>query len=270
MTASNIYFTFVVPHWGVCRGITTAPFVPVVLCSYFHHDNLSCIVSAHSVLTLNYPGRLWVIPPFTQVSVFIYFLQWIIEQFGLKGTFEGLLVQCCWGWWNPGTGCPERALMPHPWKHSRSGWMRLWATWSDWRCPCSFQAGWTRWPLKVPSNPTHSMILWPFLYCFWSFNAHTGPSWKIVVSSSLHPGLCAYMFIFIINGRSLRITTWRRAQSLVCISVPLFGYNKIWMRRDSSPCPRTGTNLCRYNHSAFVFSVPDAAPTLPCWAQLQY
>lgn len=26
------------------------------------------------------------------------------------------------GWWNSGTGCPERWEMPHQWKHSRSGW----------------------------------------------------------------------------------------------------------------------------------------------------
>jgi len=36
---------------------------------------------------------------------------------------------------------------------------RLRATWSSWRCPCSLQGSWTRWPLKVPSNPRHSMIL---------------------------------------------------------------------------------------------------------------
>jgi len=33
---------------------------------------------------------------------------------------------------------PERWWMPHPWKHSRSGWMGLWATWSSWRCPYSW------------------------------------------------------------------------------------------------------------------------------------
>ena len=58
-----------------------------------------------------------------------------------------------------GTGCPERLLMPHPWKHSRSSWTGLWATWSSWRCPCLLQGGWTRWPLKVTSNPNHSVIL---------------------------------------------------------------------------------------------------------------
>ena len=50
--------------------------------------------------------------------------------------------------------------MLHPWKHSRLGWTGLWATWSSWRCPCSLQGGWARWPLNLPSNPRHSMILW--------------------------------------------------------------------------------------------------------------
>ena len=63
-----------------------------------------------------------------------------------------------WGWWNTGTGCPERWLMPHPWKCSRPGWSRLWATWSSWRCPCSLQGGWAKRPLKVPSTPNRSVI----------------------------------------------------------------------------------------------------------------
>jgi len=29
-----------------------------------------------------------------------------------------------------GTGCPRRLWMPHPWRHSRPGWMWLWAAWS--------------------------------------------------------------------------------------------------------------------------------------------
>jgi len=48
--------------------------------------------------------------------------------------------------------------MPHLWKHSRPGWTTIWATWSSWRYPCSLQVDWVRWPLKVPSNPKHSMI----------------------------------------------------------------------------------------------------------------
>ena len=49
--------------------------------------------------------------------------------------------------------------------------MELWETWSSGRCPCSLQAGWTRWPLKVPSNPNHSMILC-FLGNLWSTSLH--------------------------------------------------------------------------------------------------
>ena len=50
--------------------------------------------------------------------------------------------------------------MPHHWRHSRSGWTGLWATRSSWRQPYSLQGGWTRWPLKVPSNSNYSVILW--------------------------------------------------------------------------------------------------------------
>jgi len=34
---------------------------------------------------------------------------------------------------------PGEGEMPHPWRHSRSGWMGLWAIWSGWRCSCSWQ-----------------------------------------------------------------------------------------------------------------------------------
>lgn len=33
-------------------------------------------------------------------------------------------------------------------------------TWFHWRCPRSLEWGWIRWLLKVPSNPSCSMILW--------------------------------------------------------------------------------------------------------------
>jgi len=54
---------------------------------------------------------------------------------------------------------PRDVADAHPWKCSRPGWMGLWATWSSWICPCSLQGGWNRWPLKILSNPNHSMIL---------------------------------------------------------------------------------------------------------------
>ena len=50
--------------------------------------------------------------------------------------------------------------MPPPWKHSRPGWKRFWATWSGGRCPCSWQRSWNWMICKVPSNPKRSMMLW--------------------------------------------------------------------------------------------------------------
>jgi len=65
-----------------------------------------------------------------------------------------------WWWWGAGTGCPDMWWMPHLWRHSRSNWMGLWATWSSCRCPCSLQRSWTRWLLRVSSNSSDSMIVW--------------------------------------------------------------------------------------------------------------
>lgn len=39
-------------------------------------------------------------------------------------------------------------------------WIRLQATWSSCRYPCSLQGIWTGWPLMVSSNSEDSMILW--------------------------------------------------------------------------------------------------------------
>jgi len=47
-----------------------------------------------------------------------------------------------WGWWNTGTGCPEKLWLPPPWKCPRPGWMELWATWSSEGCPFSWQGAW--------------------------------------------------------------------------------------------------------------------------------
>ena len=43
------------------------------------------------------------------------------------------------------------------------------AAWPSWRCPCSLQGGWARWPPKVPSNPKHSMT-WNVMPCFTRIN----------------------------------------------------------------------------------------------------
>jgi len=45
-----------------------------------------------------------------------------------------LFVQILDKYWSrlpTGTGCPERLWMPHPCRHSRPGWMWLWAAWSS-------------------------------------------------------------------------------------------------------------------------------------------
>lgn len=37
---------------------------------------------------------------------------------------------------------------------SKSGWIRLWATFSSERCPCTGPGGWTRWSLMYPLTQT--------------------------------------------------------------------------------------------------------------------
>lgn len=48
--------------------------------------------------------------------------------------------------------------VPCPWKHSRPGWMGLWAPRSSWRC-----AGWLQkcWTFQVSSNPNRSGMVLP-------------------------------------------------------------------------------------------------------------
>jgi len=71
-------------------------------------------------------------------------------------------------WWGAGTGCPERLWIFGPWSCSRPGWMGPWATGSTtrsggwWSCLC--QWGWNFMILGVPSNPSHFMILWSWLF----------------------------------------------------------------------------------------------------------
>ena len=55
------------------------------------------------------------------------------------------------------TGCPERLWMPHPHRHSRPGWMWLWAAWSSGWWPCTWQGVETRWSLRSFSTQA---ILW--------------------------------------------------------------------------------------------------------------
>jgi len=52
----------------------------------------------------------------------------------------------------------EMWRMPCPWRHSRSGWTKTWATCPSCRCSCSLQGSWTGGPLRVLSNSNDSMI----------------------------------------------------------------------------------------------------------------
>ena len=85
--------------------------------------------------------------------------------------------------------------MPCPWEHSSPGWTGLWATWSDWRCPCSWQGGGAGWPFKVlkPKPFCDSMLqrnmhdprdwMLIFLPCTWSADTCSwcGPSVSWVI-----------------------------------------------------------------------------------------
>ena len=74
---------------------------------------------------------------------------------------------------------------------------RLWATWSSWRCPCSLQGGWARWPLKVPSSPNYSMILWSS-HMLWCTGCRIGANQihflrsRALKSHFLQPYCCSY------------------------------------------------------------------------------
>ena len=69
--------------------------------------------------------------------------------------------------WSIEIGCPERWLISHSSTHLRSGWTRLWATWSTCRCPCSSRGSYIRWPLKVSFTSNDSMNL------YWCLSALT-------------------------------------------------------------------------------------------------
>lgn len=59
-----------------------------------------------------------------------------------------------WRWPGPGTSCPEWLRHLHPWGYSKAMWTWAWASSSRW------QWHWSRWPLKVSSHFSHSVILW--------------------------------------------------------------------------------------------------------------
>ena len=64
------------------------------------------------------------------------------------------------GWCHPGTGCPRRSWMPHPWRNPQPDWMWLWAVWSGGWQSCPQQGEWNEMIFEVLVNPGHSRILW--------------------------------------------------------------------------------------------------------------
>ena len=69
----------------------------------------------------------------------------------------GTLLPFAGLWWSTGTGCLRRLWMPHPWRHSRPGWMWLWAAWCGGWWPWTYQEVETRWSLWSFSTQA---ILW--------------------------------------------------------------------------------------------------------------
>lgn len=55
-----------------------------------------------------------------------------------------------WGWWDSGTGCPEKLWVPQPGQCSRASFIRPWATCSSGKRPCQGQGrgDGTRWSLR--------------------------------------------------------------------------------------------------------------------------
>ena len=69
-------------------------------------------------------------------------------------------------------GIPTAAKMEQlAWPPSSNHWMEAWAACSSTRSggwwPCLWQRGWNLMILGVPSNPSHSMILWFISECKW-------------------------------------------------------------------------------------------------------
>ena len=61
-------------------------------------------------------------------------------------------------WWGTDPCCLEKMWMPHPWMHSRLGWIGSWGWSGGWQL-CLQQASWGSMIFNVPSNPSHGTIL---------------------------------------------------------------------------------------------------------------
>jgi len=84
---------------------------------------------------------------------------------------------------------PQKMWVPHPWRCSRQGWMGPWAAWSgggQWAH--SWGGFWVG--FEVPSNSSHSMVLWLWFHCAlsWNTNSRFVSVW-IIIHSDLGYGL---------------------------------------------------------------------------------
>ena len=69
---------------------------------------------------------------------------------------------------------PREAVVPHPWRHSRPGWMRPLAAWAPGWQAC-LQWDWKWIGFKVSSNLIHSMVLRFYDFTVWRvsvFSSH--------------------------------------------------------------------------------------------------
>jgi len=107
-------------------------------CWYAFVKNVSCFFSVLRI-------------PYRQKDTFLN-LKWNREERAFSYSHRG--------WWHTGTGCPRRLWMPHSWRHSRPGWMWLWAAWSGGWWPCAWQGVETRWALwSFSTRPFYDSII---------------------------------------------------------------------------------------------------------------
>lgn len=92
----------------------------------------------------------------------------------------------------------KQAVLLH--ECSKSGWRGLGASRSSDRCSCPWLGSWTRWSLKVPSNPDYSMI------------SSTDAPLKVVITPWLVPGMFFPTPMRLVSG------SWQQTESFL----PLF------------------------------------------------
>ena len=111
------------------------------------------------------------------------------------------------------TGCPRRLWMPHPCRHSRPGWMWLWAAWAAGWWPCTQQGVETRWSLWSFSTQAILWLYERYSDQLWSQNVNAlhRPVW--------HVGF-TFVELFIPRPRSKKIIfDWVEKMGVLCFPV---------------------------------------------------